>query len=306
MTKTVLILGANGKIGSHCETAFTSDGWTVRKFDRNKDDLIKSAMGADVIINGLNPPNYHNWAGLLPQITRDVIAAAKTSGATVILPGNVYQFGAQSGIWDENTPHLPTTRKGKLRQELEQAYRNAALEGVQTINLRAGDFIASPGEETIMAKVMFTRLSRGKLTLMGSETAKHAWCYLPDYGRAAVALANMRMDLENYEDIPFPGQNIASNQLKDLLEQLLDRKLRTSVFPWWLMTLASPFWELARELTEMRYLWDLPHELSGEKFFGLLPDFQMTPSVTAIAATLPNNIHPNQTMVRTDRAIRAN
>ena len=45
-------------------------------------------MGADVIDNGLNPPNYHNWAKLIPQITADVIAAAKASGATVLLPGN--------------------------------------------------------------------------------------------------------------------------------------------------------------------------------------------------------------------------
>ena len=115
MTKTVLILGANGKFGKACAKSFTENGWNVRKYDRKTQNMIQAALGADVIVNGLNPPNYHNWAGLLPEITGSVIAAAKVSGATIILPGNVYAFGAQPGEWDENTPQMPNSRKGKLR-----------------------------------------------------------------------------------------------------------------------------------------------------------------------------------------------
>ena len=76
MTGTVLILGASGKIGQHAATAFSNAGWAVRKFNRKTDNMSKSAMGADVIVNGLNPPNYHNWAEIIPAITKQVIAAA--------------------------------------------------------------------------------------------------------------------------------------------------------------------------------------------------------------------------------------
>ena len=70
MTQTVLILGASGKIGTHAARAFARKGWEVRRFNRETDDMTEVAQGCDVIVNGLNPPNYHDWAGLIPLITR--------------------------------------------------------------------------------------------------------------------------------------------------------------------------------------------------------------------------------------------
>jgi hypothetical protein len=34
---------------------------------------------------------------------------------------------------------------------------------------------------------------------------------------------------------------------------------KVSAFPWWLMALISPFVSTIRELSEMRYLWNVPH-----------------------------------------------
>jgi len=305
MTKTALILGASGKFGAHCSTAFKADGWTVRHYDRKTDDMTKAAMGADVIVNGLNPPNYHNWAENLPRITTQVIAAAKASGATVIIPGNVYVFGNAPGSWDENTPHRPNTRKGQLRKELEETYRKAALDGVQTITLRAGDVIDPEAADTMMGIVMFSKLNKGKISVMGRTDIPHAWCYVPDFARAAVALANKRGELAIYEDIPFPGQTFSADDIKATIEGLMGRDLRTTHFQWWLLKLASPIWELARELLEMRYLWDVPHELAGEKFFRLLPDFALTTNRVALANALPKDVNPDKTVVRSGAAIKA-
>src|SRR5687767_8608023 len=92
MTKTVLILGASGKIGRQSAAAFARAGWCVRKHDRLRGNLNEDAQGAAVIVNGWNPPRYHDWENTTPAITRKVIAAAEASGATVIVPGNVYNF----------------------------------------------------------------------------------------------------------------------------------------------------------------------------------------------------------------------
>jgi len=303
MTKTVLILGASGKFGKACANAFAVDGWTVRLFDRTRQDMTQAAIGADVIVNGLNPPNYHNWAEILPQITTSVIHAAKTSGATVILPGNVYPFGDTPGVWDETTPQNPNSRKGALRQQLEAAYRQAARNGVQTINLRAGDIIDPASADTVMRMVMFKQLAKGKLTYLGRPDIPHAWCFAPDFGRAAVALANKKDQLAAYEDVPFPGQAMTGEQMRAQIETLIDRPVRLKKFGWWMLSLASPFWELARELKEMRYLWDTLHELSGDKFNRLLPDFQMTPTAGAIARALPVDINPDKTVVTAGLAV---
>ena len=109
----------------------------------------------------INQPSYHTQNNFLfndsvrrnilvgrPEATdEEVIEAAKASGATVILPGNVYVFGNHPGIFDTTTPHRATTKKGRIRMDLEAAYRAAAKDGVQTINLRAGDLIDPASED---------------------------------------------------------------------------------------------------------------------------------------------------------------
>ena len=126
MTGTVLILGPSGKIGSHAARAFDAAGWEVRRYRRGT-DMTSAAQGVDVIVNGLNPPNYHDWARQIPAITAQVIAAARASGATVIVPGNVYVYGTAPGPWSETTAYAATTRKGRIRTEMERAYRDSGL-----------------------------------------------------------------------------------------------------------------------------------------------------------------------------------
>ena len=293
MTQTVLILGGTGKIGAHAAIAFENAGWTVRHYDRKSGDMTRAAMGADVIINGLNPPNYHNWAQLIPQITAQIIDAAKASGATVIVPANIYNFGNQPGTFDEHTPQRAHTRKGKIRVEMEKSY---AAAGVQTILLRAGNFIDPTGNGDIMSVAMMRSIRKGKLTSLGDPTAMQAYCYVPDWARAAVMLAQKRNQLNTFEDIPFPGHAFTSNQLHAEIEQHLGRAITLTAFPWWVMKLLSPVWELAREFSEMRYIYAMPHQLSAEKFTKILPEFVATDRETVMHAGLPRDINPDKPM----------
>lgn len=291
MTKTVLILGASGKIGRHSATAFWNAGWQVRLFDRSRDDMTEAARGCDVIVNGLNPPNYHDWAGIIPKITAQVIAAARASGAMVVIPGNVYNFGRVSHDIDEGTPQTPCSRKGRIRVEMERAYRDS---GVQTLILRAGNFIDPERNGDVMSMLILSAIKRGRITAMGDPAAMQPYAYMPDWARAVVSLVEMRDQLARFEDVPFPGHSFTLNELRARLEAELRRPLRVSRFPWWAMRLASPVWELARELLEMRYLWDMPHRLSGEKFHRLLPGFEFSDPREVMLAGLPPKIHPDQ------------
>lgn len=284
MNKQVLILGASGRIGRQSVAAFEQAGWTVRSFDRATGDMKAAAQGCDVIVNGLNPPNYHNWAKTIPAITRDVIAAAKASGATVIIPGNVYHFGDQGGTWSEHTPPRPVSRKGRIRLEMEREY---AASGVQTIILRAGNFMDPDRQGCILAALYLRAIEKGKITLPGPAQTRQAMCYLPDWARACVALAEMRGDLAQFEDIPFAGHTLSAQEMKTALERITGRALTFTRFPWWVMTLAAPVWELAREMREMRYLWQTDHALSDARLKTLLPAFESTPLEDVMRACLP-------------------
>lgn len=292
MGGTVLVLGASGKFGGHAARAFAAAGWEVRRYRRGT-DMTAAAMGADVIVNGLNPPKYHDWAGQLPVITADVIAAARASGATVILPGNVYNFGAVGGIWSETTPQRPVSRKGRLRVEMEAAYRTA---GVRTIILRAGNVIDPDARDDVLGLVFLRALARGRITTPGGVDVLQAYAYAPDWARAAVMLAEKRADLPAFADIPFPGHAFTVRELQDTLQRLLGRPLSIVRFPWWALRLLSPVWELARELGEMRYLWDTSHALSDETFSRLLPGFRATPLEEVLRGALSAQVDPDQAM----------
>lgn len=286
----VLILGANGKIGAHSSAAFRKAGWTVTHYRRGT-DMTAAARGADVIVNGLNPPNYHAWDRLIPQITAEVIAAARASGATVIVPGNVYVFGNQPGTLSEASPHTPCSRKGQVRAKMEEAYRDS---GVQTLILRAGNFIDPDRNGDLMALVYLKDIARGRLTALGDPSAMQAYAYLPDWARAAEMLAERRAELARFEDIPFPGHSFSMVQLQAHLAAVLGRSLRMRRFPWILFRVTAPVWELAREMLEMRYLYSMPHTLSGDRFARLLPEFEPSSLAEAMEAGLPPQVRPDQ------------
>jgi len=296
MTQTVLIAGARGRFGSHAKEAFQAAGWDVRCLDRRAETLMEASKGADVIVNALNPPDYKNWETEIPRITREVIAAAGARGATVLCPGNVYNFGVQTAPWSGATPQIACSRKGQIRVEMEAAYKAS---GVQTIILRSGDFIGAGATGTWLDLVMLKSIAKGKFVYPGDPGVAHAWGYLPDLGRACVALAQTRAVLPGFGDLAFPGYAVSGSQMKAALEEISGHSLTLSRMPWWPVRLASPFWALGRELLEMRYLWDHPHSLDGTAFSAVLPDFEATEFRDAMAELVPVDIDPNQSVVRT-------
>lgn len=275
MAKTALVLGASGSFGGQVALALQSAGWQVNRYQRGT-DMAAAAKGADLIVNGLNPPNYHKWAKLIPAITTQVLAAARSSGATVLIPGNVYPYGTEPSPWGPDTPHRPVSRKGAIRAEMEARYREAATHGQRTILLRGGDFLLPGSKQNVMNQIILGKLAKGRITALGDQGALHAYAYLPDMARAAVALADLGHTLPAYADIPFAGHAFTITDLAARVSQKLGKPIRVTRFPTWIFTLTSPVWELARELREMLYLSSFPHQLDPAPLRHWLPGFQET------------------------------
>jgi nucleoside-diphosphate-sugar epimerase len=172
---------------------------------------------------------------------------------------------------------------------MERAY---AASGVQTIVLRAGNFIDPDRRGCVMSEIYLRDIARGRVTLPGPAGTRQAFCYLPDWARAAVALAEKRHELSRFEDIPFAGQTLSANDIKSEIERITGRSLTFKLFPWWALTLTGPVWELAREMNEMRYLWETDHALSDKRLSCLLPTFRATPLEEVMRSALPKQIQP--------------
>ncbi|WP_309663712.1 epimerase [Tabrizicola sp.] len=286
MAKTALVLGASGGFGGQVALALQGAGWTVNRYKRGT-NMTAAARGAQLIVNGLNPPGYHNWEKLIPEITAQVIAAGRASGATVLVPGNVYPYGKEPGPWGPDTPHRPNSRKGRIRATMEASYRQAAEHGgPRTILLRGGDFLLPEAPQMLMNRMILSKVGKGKITAMGPSDVLHAYAYLPDMARAAVGLVDLGTALPAYADIPFAGHAFTINDLAARVARLTGRPMKVTHFPLWFFTLVSPFWELARELREMLYLNSFPHQMDPATLRHWLPDYRDTPLDEVIAAHL--------------------
>ncbi|WP_415920012.1 NAD(P)H-binding protein [Tateyamaria sp. SN6-1] len=294
----VLVLGATGRFGRAAVTAFEAAGWEVTRTARHwaqesarhvavdpADAAALSAVvqGHDVIVNALNPP-YPAWSVEVPRLTHAVIAAAQSSGATVMIPGNVYNYGAaMPETLREDTPWAATTRKGNIRIRMEGAYREA---GVRTIVLRAGDFIEAAQSGNWFDTHIAAKAWQGQIMYPGPRNVAHAWAWLPDMARAMVGLAEKRTEFQTFEEFGFPGHTLTGDALIDAVARAVGKKVRVRGMPWLAvraMGLVSP---LMREVAEMRYLWEVPHRIDGTKLARALPDFEPTPVDAAIAAAL--------------------
>ncbi len=299
MTNNVLILGANGRFGRAAYKAFSDAGWDVTALVRpgkahsgkvievdasDPTALSDAAKGFHVIVNALNPP-YHKWAEMLPVLTASVIAAARTSGATVLIPGNVYNYSTNlPTVLSADTPQNAINGKGALRVEMERSFRDAP--NVRTIVLRGGDFIEAEKTGNWFDGQITNKVDKGVITYPGPTDQIHAWAYLPDMARAAVELCKIRETLPRFADIPFAGFAITGDELITAVEDATDKTLKVKTVPWSIMSAIGLFSPLIREVVAMRYLWNRPHRLDGSSLNSLLPDFKPTPLKTALQQAL--------------------
>lgn len=296
--QTVLVLGAAGRFGSAACQAFASFGWRV--FAQARKDLpstimphvshikadvldtqsvlvqLPTGMKIDLIVHAVNP-DYAKWDRLLPPVTAAVIALAKRTGATVMIPGNVYNFGKDlPEVLDESTPFQASTSKAQQRIAMEQSFQDAAADGVATIIIRAGDFIGGNGTWLDMA--IAKSLRKGVFTAMGPQHLTHAWAYLPDLAQSFVKVAHQRHRLPSFEVLHYPGICATQHEMQAAFQHLLGHSLRTKLMPWSVLKIMAWFSPLMRALMEMRYLWLRPHRLSGEKLtrlIGCLPQVSL-------------------------------
>lgn len=300
--KTVVVLGAAGRVGDAAARAFAAKGWQVRGVARNakaetlapgvaavradafdRAALVEACRGADVIVNALNPA-YTEWNEKVLPMAENVLAAAEATGATHMLPGNVYNFGHAIGMdTREDAPQVPSTEKARIRIAMEDLFRRRAEEkGVRTIVLRAGDFFGGTRPESWLDTVILSKLKRDVFIWPGPMDLPHAFAFLPDLGAAFVALAERRDELGPFERFHFAGHTMAGEEMKAAVEEAVGRKLARRGVPWALLRAAGLFAPLMREVAVMSYLWRMPHSLDGRKLEKAVGPLPSTPPVDAI------------------------
>jgi nucleoside-diphosphate-sugar epimerase len=304
--KTIVILGAAGRIGDAAAKAFLEAGWRVKGVARKAkaatlrqgvevvqadaydlQSLIKAVEGADVILNALNP-KYTEWETTVMPLATNVMAAAEASGALHLFPGNVYNFGHAIGMnTAEDALQIPSTAKARIRIDIEDLFRERAeTRGVRTAILRGGDYYGGTKPESWFDLLILKDLKKNVFTWPGPADLPHAFAYLPDFARAFVALAERRESLKPFEQFHFAGHTLTGTQMRKAAEAAAGRTLRHKTMGWTLPKLLGLVMPMMREVTIMSYLWRTPHSLNGAKLDAFAGPLASTPPVDALRAAI--------------------
>ncbi|GIL41009.1 NAD(P)H-binding protein [Roseiterribacter gracilis] len=300
--RIALVLGATGGIGGEVTDALLRNGWAVRALHRRaasmparrgvtwiqgdamvREDVVAAATGTAAIIHAVNPPGYRNWNELVVPMVENSIAAAQASGARIVLPGTIYNYGPDAfPLLREESPQRPRTRKGAIRVEMERRLRDS---GVPVLIVRFGDFFGpKPGQNWFSGGMVKPGKKPRSILDPNTRGVAHSWAYLPD---AAAAIAQLLdKPLDRVALFHFAGHVDRDGGEMTAAIQRAVGGARVWFFPWFVLRLLAPFVTLLREMKEMRYLWRTDIRMDNRKLVAVLGAEPHTPLDEAVRTSL--------------------
>jgi nucleoside-diphosphate-sugar epimerase len=305
MKGRIIVLGGAGRLGRAAAQAFKSAGWRVASLvrassasrvapeteiievdARDAQSVVAAASGADVVLHALNVP-YTAWGRLAFPLADTAIAAARESRATLVFPGNLYNYGAGMPVRiDETVTVRPTSRKGVLRVAVENRMREAAEAGLRTIVLRAGDFFGGEGRGSWFDRIVVKEIAAGRLTYPGPLNTIHEWAYLPDVVEALVQLVERRERLAPFTTLGFAGHAVTGRERVAAISRACRQDFKIDFMPWRLLKVLGAVVPVFRELCDVSYLWSTPHAIDGARLAEVIGDIPHTPLDRAVTASL--------------------
>lgn len=306
MQRTALIIGAGGGFGLSVARELKQRGWRLRalmrsgrKVDASVYDesveadacdagaVTRAAAGCALVVHAANPP-YTAWHTDGMPMAEAAIAAARAAGATLLFPGNIYNFGPDAGtLLTENSPQNPQTRKGALRVAVEARMAEAASAGLSVVILRCGDFFG-PGSGSNWFELVILGGKPGApklLTEPATPGINHSWTYLPDAARAAATL--VEEPRPGFNVFHFRGHVLAPGTMVKAVATALGKPaMAIKPVSWLMFRVIALFSPMMREVLEMRYLWQVPHEMDDARLRAAIGPLVETPLADAVAATL--------------------
>lgn len=300
--KTALVPGAAGGVGGATARALIAHGWSVRGLTRSpregdgiawilgdamdRDAVMAAAKGVDAIMHAVHPPGYRDWDTLAMPMLENSLAAASANDARLAFPGTIYNYDpATSPLIAPDSPQRPTTRKGAIRVQMEQAIEAS---GVKAVILRAGDFFGPRAGSSWLSQGMVTPGKPvGRLMVPGKKGVGHAWAYLPDLGEAFARLLDKSDALPRFARYHFAGEwDADGTRIAAAIGEAVGRPAKTWRMPWGLLPLIGLFNQTMRETIEIRPFWEKPVRLDNASLVKAIGEEPHTPLGEAMRTTL--------------------
>ncbi|WP_052847987.1 NAD-dependent epimerase/dehydratase family protein [Streptomyces avicenniae] len=261
-------------------------GVTRAAADLTSADGARAAVeGAAVVHHCANAP-YHLQTTVLPAIQRALLPAVAATGARLVVLDTLYPYGETGGEpMTEDTPWRATSRKGRMRADLDTAYLAAHRAGdVRTVMGRAADFVG-PGvlTSTLGGAVFPAALTGGEVMGIGDIDLPHSYTAIGDVATGLATLGERPDGDGRVWHLP-TAPALTTREVLALIEARVGRPLTVAVLseprP------VGPFDEVfMAEYAEMFYQHTEPQILDSSAFeeaFGV----RATPLADTIDATV--------------------
>jgi nucleoside-diphosphate-sugar epimerase len=286
--KTVRMVNRSGK-------ADVPAGVEVVAADAYRLESAKAAVkGASVVYQSAQPA-YHEWVEKFPPLQTNILEAAASVGAKLILTDNLYMYGDPAGQpIREDSPTEPHTRKGRVRQQMAEAVLAAHQAGkVRAAVGRASDFWG-PRDHNQGLRLFWPAVAGMTVDLVGNVQVPHSFTYVKDFGTALATLGTREEALGQVWIAP-TNAPITQAELVKLVEQAVGQPVKYRVGGRIILSLFGLFNPGAREVVEMLYEFEKPYVVESRKFeqaFGIKP----TPMAQAVAESVAwFQTHPQPT-----------
>ncbi|WP_369182014.1 NAD-dependent epimerase/dehydratase family protein [Streptomyces sp. Y1] len=249
--------------------------------------LTEAARGAAAIHSCAAPP-LPQWGTQWPALARSLCTAAETSGAVLVMLGNLYGYGPVTGPMTEDLPLAATGTKGRARAAAWQhalALHEAGR--IRAVEVRASDFFG-PGVTTgghLAARAVPRLLGGRAVTVLGDPDAPHSWTYLPDVARALAEVASEPGAWGRAWHVPTAPARSARHMAELITTEANAEPATVRRLSPALLNAAGLFSPLLRELREVRYQFEGPFVMDCSAYEAAFTA-RATPVTEQITATV--------------------
>ncbi len=290
-----VVLGASGGAGNAIIRALHSGQRKVRAVNQSgqadvpegvevvaadlmtSDGAVDACQGADVVYMAAQPP-YHRWVNQFPAMIENVIGAAERSEAKLVMVDNLYSYGPEAGIMNEQTHEQATDKKGLVRRHLTGKLFDAQNEGRIRLTVgRASDYFGARADNSVLTALAIEPATQGKTARwLDSLDTPHSVAYLPDIAAAYVVLGTEdRADGKTWI-LPHPDP-VTGRRFLDLINESLPTPVKTGTLSVMMLRLASPLHVASRELLGIAYQWTDPFVVDDSAFRAAFGPLEPTP-----------------------------
>ncbi len=128
------------------------------------------------------------WQKEWPVIMENILMACEKYKVKFVFFDNIYAYGKVDGAMTEETPLIPTSRKGEVRKQLQEMIMQKVKEKkLAAVIVKSADFYG-PGAKLSLFYIsnIESILKKQKPSWIGNPKTLHSFTYVPDAAKALV------------------------------------------------------------------------------------------------------------------------